>query len=141
MDSREVLIEELKKQLDRLKEIRERGLLSGEFKVWYNKCISTIEEIFGADSSYVIRFKAIAYSPAQQNARTPEGLKRKAFFSGLFQASELIKDCLIHSSNNQKKLDTSIPNSIQFIENLCNRFHRIVRQLCTEYRSRKLISI
>lgn len=101
MDSIKVVIQEIQKQLDRIDEIRQRGFLSSEFKVWHNKCLSMIEEIFGAESSYVCRFKGITYSHPQENTRTPEFLKNKAFSSGLDQVKELIEDCINYLSDNE----------------------------------------
>jgi hypothetical protein len=141
MDSIKVVIQELQKQLDRIDEIRQRGLLSSEFKVWHNKCLSMIEEVFGTESSYVRRFKGITYSHPQENTRTPELLKKKAFSSGLYQVKELIENCINYLSDNDQKLDKPIQRNIQFIETLCHRFPRIVRQISKEYRGRKTVTI
>lgn len=140
MDSKKTVIEELQKQLDCMDNVCEKGSLSGEFKVWYNNCLLTIESIFGIDSSYVRTFKEINYSSPQENTRTPEGLKRKFFLSGLDQAKAVIESCISHISEPQQKSDASV-RAIQFIEDLCNRFHSVARQICTEYRGRKPIPI
>lgn len=134
-------IEELQKQVVYIDEIYEKGLLSSEFKIWYNKSFSLIEDIFGTDSSYAHRFKSIIFLPSQDNARTPEGLKKKAFALGLNQVRDLLETCIKHISKNEQKPDKLAKESIQFIENLCNRFPCIAKQICTEYRSKRLLSI
>lgn len=135
------MIEELQRQLDCINEVRRRGPFSSEFEAWRNKCLSTIEGILGTDSSYAGRFKAITYLPHPASTRVPEVLRENKFLSGLDQARLLMEDCSRYISEQEQELDNLTHKSVQFIENLCNRFPRISRQICTEYRGRKSINI
>ena len=136
MDSKKTVIEELQKQLHCIDNIREKSSLSSDFKVWYNNCLLTIESIFGINYSYAQRFKNINYLSPRENTRTPEGLKKNFFLSGINQAKALIESCISHISVHEQQSDSSA-RAIQFIEDLCNRFYVVARQICREYRGRK----
>ncbi|MBW4582053.1 MAG: hypothetical protein KME42_21015 [Tildeniella nuda ZEHNDER 1965/U140] len=135
------VIEDLQKHLECIDEISTKGILSHEFKIWHDKILTILEEIFGLNSVYVQRFKDVSYLPQNEHSRTPELIKIKAFESGLKRAESLILDCIRVINNNYYALNYSQQSAIEFIENLCNRFPRIAKQLCTEYRGRKIRSI
>jgi hypothetical protein len=135
------LAEELQDLLETIDEIDIGGFLSPKFKIWHDKTLAVLKEAFGLDSEYVKRFEHINYLPSHKSSRTPEFLKPKAFKSGLGQAKSLISECLTFLNNNYHVLDDSHQSPIQFIEELCNRFPRIAKHICTEYRGRKVANI
>jgi hypothetical protein len=141
MEHKQLVIEDLQKHLECIDEISTKGLLSHEFKIWHDKILTNLEEIFGSNSAYVQRFKCVSYLPLHENSRTPELVKIKAFKSGLKQTESLISDCIGVINNNYYSLKYSQQGAIEFIENLCNRFPRIAKQICTEYRGRRIHNI
>jgi REase_DpnII-MboI len=134
-------VEELQELLETIDEINTRGVLSDRLKIWHSKTLAVLKETFGLDSEYVKRFEHITYLPSHENSRTPELLKTKAFKSGLEQAKSLISECLRTLNSNYHVLNDLQQNAIQFIEGLCNRFPRIAKHICTEYRGKKVANI
>lgn len=137
---KQLALESLKKQLDCIDELYLKGLFSSDFKIWQVSSTMALESLFGSDSPFVRSFKDIKYLPDQKNLRVPEVVKKKTFESGLKQAKETILACFKFLNNHEYTLDSK-HDDIQFIKDLCSRFHLIAKKTCTQYRGRKLIAI
>jgi REase_DpnII-MboI len=133
------MTEELQEQLEYIDEIRKKGLISNEFKAWHSKCVLIIENIFGANSIQIQRFKNISFSPQNEGSRTPNFSREKSFLSGLNEAKILISSCIKNFDQPESKY--SRKEDIQFIENLCIYFPRVARQISAKYRNRNFIDI
>jgi len=89
-------IEELKRQVDEIDNVRKKPRMSPKFRAWQNQTSDILSHVFGRKSKQVKDFGNIQYTLAAFSNQTPESKFDEVFQQGLKKAaivlSSLIKD-------------------------------------------------
>jgi REase_DpnII-MboI len=131
--------EEFDEYLEDIDSLRDLNSLSSYFKAWHTKVMRSIEEVCGDNSEYAQSFMKIQYRGNKD--RAPELLNKKAFQAGLDEAKLLISKIIRFVEAENLSSENPHQNDVQVVLNLCRRFPRVIRQITTKYRDRKVDDI
>lgn len=80
-------LDELKRLIDEIDNVRKKPRLSPKFKSWQNEASELLEKLFGRNSKQVKEFDRIPYSLASFSNQTPDSKFDEAFQQGLKTAA------------------------------------------------------
>lgn len=120
-------IELINNQIDKIAELRSRPASSSLFDGWKRHTEVIIEQIFGIDSRNISDFQSVNY----RNAFLGEINYNNSFLRGLNSAKEILNSMIqeIQSFQETPTNELKDVDSIRIVENICNRFHLVARQI------------
>lgn len=136
-------IEKLKCQLKKVNELRQRRYDCQEFKEWRRDTVVALKKIFKGDNgSHAEEFEKISYSPMMFTLGGDDTPFYRAHASGLDSAEAKLKS-MIKELEEWGIDENSQPsfNAIAIIENLCERFHLVVRKLKARHDNRETLAV
>jgi hypothetical protein len=132
-------IEELQAQLKKIARLKEMSCDNQDFKKWRRDTKVLLANMFGGDNkSHVGEFAAIEYSPrvwslTQDNTARCQGSYRKGLETSEAVLESMIKEIEEWGFDQAKE---PLFDATAIIENLCSRFHLVVRQLKSRHDNR-----
>ncbi len=131
----------LQKQITEIETLKWMKRGSPQLYAWEKKTSRILENIFGNESSYKKDFDDISYSSSLLISGMTEDDYQNPYIQWLDQAELLLKWMLdeieeVNYENQKQEGDALIT-----LENICNKFHSLVRQLRTRYSNRSTIDI
>lgn len=135
-------IEKLQQQIDAIESLKRKAKFSPEFKKWHRDTQITIERIFGKNGRHLSDFTTIRYNLSTFSSSTPDCKFTARFHEGLDNAGEILKSMIdeITEWGIDENTQPSF-NAIAIIENLCERFHLVVRQLKARHDNRETLAV
>ena len=135
-------VEILQRQIDLIKTIKQKKRFSPDYKKWRRDTEVAIERIFGKNGRHLSDFTKIRYNLGSYSSRTPESKFQEKFTNGLDNAGEILKSMIdeITEWGIDENAQPSF-NAIAIIENLCERFHLVVRQLKARHDNRETLAV
>jgi hypothetical protein len=136
-------IELLKKQIEKADPLKREEQFSANFKKWRRDTEIIIEKIFGKDSRHLKDFDGISYSLSIFTSNTPDYAFQKRYVEGLDEAKQILNSMIdeINEFGFDGQNQSFKTDSLTVIENICNRFHLVARQLRSRHSSRPTIEI
>jgi len=130
---REKALEILNQQIEFIPEIKNKRILSSEFKKWKRDTEIAIQKIFGQATRHIDDFTKIRYYLGSSLER-----EDRAYFCRSLDDAEAILQSFIDELLKYPDDESNIPerNSIAVIEQICFRFHRVARELRSRYDQR-----
>lgn len=142
--NKEKAIEQLETQKDELNQFQGFTRLSPEFKKWHRDTQIVISKIFGDNTRHLKDFLEIRFSPQVSNRRRTPQIIEARYRSGLKEAS-VVLDSFIKEINNygiEENGNYSFENEwIANVRNICDRFHKVSRQLRSRHANRNSLSV
>lgn len=138
---KEQTIEKLTHQLKYIDNFQQ-VYLTDDFYQWKRDTEITIEHIFGSDKRHLTDFKEInfiaKYASRSENY-TSDGISQ----DGLKQARAVLRSMIEEVKNHWDELIDHKPviTSLEIIENICDKFHLLVRQLKIRHDNRNSLEI
>ena len=113
-----------------------------EFRKWKRDTEAAIEKIFGCDSNYLNDFSHISYSLNIYSKCIPKARYYQAYLHGLGNA-EIMLSSMISELEEYGVEDHSPaqPDALSVIEHVCQRFHRVARQLQQRHNDRPTFDV
>lgn len=143
MDNKKA-IEKLKCQLNEIAQLRRLSYGNQEFKEWQRDTKVALNKIFAGDnSSHVSELLKISYSPAAISLGGDNTQRfQEAYLKGL-ESSEAVLKSMIKEIEEWGIDENAQPSfdAIEIIENLCERFHLVVRQLKARHDNRETLAV
>jgi hypothetical protein len=138
MFSKQSAIEKIRQQQDQIDKLKTRSVSSPKFKKWKRDTEVIIENIFGDSGRHLADFSNISYVSMSFSASA----ERKRYLQGLEEARAIL-DSFIEEINSfwEESPPIESPDRLALIENLCNRFHLVVKQLRTRHNTRETLTI
>lgn len=135
-------IEILQRQIALIETIKRKRRLSPDYKKWRRDTEVAIEHIFGKDGRHLSDFTKIRYNLGAFSSSTPDYKFQEVFRNGLDNAGEILKSMIdeITEWGIDENAQPSF-NAIVIIENLCERFHLVVRQLKARHGNRETLIV
>lgn len=132
-------IELINNQIDEIAKLRSRPAFSSLFDGWKRHTEVIIEKIFGVRSRHISDFQNVNY----RNAFLGEINYNNSFLRGLNSAKEILNSMIqeIQSFQDKPTNESKGVDSIRIVENICNRFPKVVRQLKQRHAGRSTICI
>jgi len=141
MDKQKV-IEKLQQQIDLIGRVKQRKRFSPEYKKWHRDTQIAIERIFGKDGRHLQDFTKIRFNLASYSSSTPESRFDERFREGLDNAGQILNSMIDEIKEwGIDESEESPSNATAIIENLCNRFHLVVRQLKSRHDNRDTLVV
>ena len=140
----QVIIDKINKALDEFNSFHHNQVDSEEFKKWYRNTVVLFQRDLGED--YARQFTKLSYRPTRPSLRTDSFYCKKAFANAKINVNALLKS-FVDEINDYgiKQPESSQPesglSSFKHIENICNKFHSVVRQLRARYDERDTIDV
>ena len=136
-------IELLTKQIEKTDSLKKEEQFSASFKKWKRDTEIVIEKIFGKDSRHLKDFEGISYSLSIFTNNTPDYAFQKRYVEGLDVAKQILNSMIdeIKEFGFDGQIQSLKTDSLGVIENICNRFHLVARQLRSRYSNRATIEI
>jgi hypothetical protein len=136
-------IELLKNQVEKAEPLKRDKDFSPCFKKWRRDTEIVIEKIFGKDSRHLRDFDGISYSLSAFSTATPDYVFQQRFVEGLVEAQQILNSMIdeINEFGFDGQNESLEGDSLTVIENVCNRFHLVARQLRSRHSSRATIEI
>lgn len=135
-------IEKLQQQIALIETIKQRERFSPEYKKWHRDTQVAIERIFGKEGRHLNDFTKIPYSLVICSSSTPDAEFVQAFRKGLDNAGQILNSMIDEIKEwGIDENDQAPVNATAIIENLCNRFHIVVRQLKSRHEKRDTLVV
>ncbi|AQY21047.1 PD-(D/E)XK nuclease domain-containing protein [Riemerella anatipestifer] len=141
--NRDRAIELIKKQIDISDSLKHKEKFSSDFKKWKRDTEIIIEKIFGDSSRHLSDFKKISYSLSFFTNTTPDYRFHEAYIEGIDEGKTVLTS-MVDEINEFGIENESIdynPNTLAIIENICNKFHLVARQLRYRHANRETLEI
>lgn len=136
-------IELLKQQIEKANPLKIEERFSPNFIKWKRDTEIVIEKIFGKDSRHLKDFDGINYHLLWCTSLTPDSEFQEEFNKGIDEAKQILNSMVdevlefgIENEKHFQKVD-----SLNIIENICNRFHLVARLLRSRYNNRTTLEI
>lgn len=136
-------IELLQKQLEDIDSIKNQCEVSPQYLDWKEKTLAIIKVIFGDDSEYYLNFNAIKVVPKVKGLSAITGVSAEpgAYNRGLREYGSLIRGMITEIElRDDDELD-NLRDSISIVQNICNRFHQVARQMRSRHNNRPTIDV
>lgn len=141
MDSKRA-IELINKQIKQIESLKQKGIYSNDFKKWKRDTEVIIEKIFGSTTRHLSDLQEIRYSLSISTSGTTQADHHNAYVRGINSVNatlvSIVGEIEEFGLDNNKLL---LPDAISTIENIFNKFHKIVRQLKRRYSNRETLEI
>lgn len=134
----------LKSQIQNITEFK--GKYYGDnplFVKWRRDTEVLLKHVFGENSAQVIEFRGIGFSPWVFSSNTPDAEFQEAYINGLKRAEAILTSMQDEISVFMSaEVDNNPPqNGLIIVEQLCQRFHLVVRQLRHRHSSRSTFEV
>jgi hypothetical protein len=136
-------LELLNRQIENSEPVKAEKRFSPNFKKWKRDTEVIIEKIFGQESRHLSDFAGINYSLSFTTNRTPDYEYQQKFVKGIENATQVLHSMIdeinefgLDGDLRSEKIDT-----ISIIENICDRFHLVARQLRSRHSNRQTLEI
>lgn len=140
--TKEQSIAKLQQQLDLVNELKVKSYSSIEFVTWYRNTQVAIEQIFGKDKQQLQDFTNINFNRLIGSVRIPTFEYQRAFQRGLEQAGSILRALIIEIDDYwNDELSVPVRDHLLLVERICNRFHLVAQQICSQYRNRQIITV
>lgn len=135
-------IDLIEKQREQIAVLKQQESYSDAYKKWLRDTEVALEHIFGKDSRHKSDFSDISYSLSVFTGSTSDYEFVRAYYRGLDEANSILKS-MIEEIEEYGFGDegSGQPDALSIIENICNRFRLIVRQLRVRHASRDTLEI
>lgn len=135
-------IAKLRRQLIQIEELRAKPRFCAEFTKWHRDTEVAVEHIFGSDTRHLMDFRDISYDLHYSTSLTADTAYTKAYMRGLDEANSILQS-LIQEIDEYWPGDLAKASSsaLLSVENLCNRFHLVVRQLKSRHDQRTRLAV
>ena len=136
-------IELLTKQIEFANNLRNQEKFSSDFKKWKRDTEIIIEKVFGDSTRHLNDFDKIDYSLSFSFSDTPDWEFQEAYLNGINEAQTVLSSMIDEINEfgiENENLDYN-PNVLSIIENICNKFHLVARQLRNRHSSRETLEI
>jgi hypothetical protein len=143
---KEKAIQKLERQLELINDLQFKPRFSQDFQKWKRDTEVAIEHIFGAETRHIKDFNQVQYSLGIVTTNTPEGYYEGAFRGGLATACSVLQSFIDEIQEYWNEVDINryfpkTPETLRIIENLCNRFHLVARQLRSRHSNQPTLEI
>lgn len=137
-------IERLEQSKEKAKELIELNRKNQEFKKWLRNTEVAIERIFGRNTRHLEDFNAVSYYPTMLTNLTTEVHLQERYQSGIKNAITLIES-LVDEINDywtdEPKIASKDFTTMEKVELLIRKFHKVARQIKSRHSSRYTIEI
>ncbi|PYE41666.1 hypothetical protein HUB98_24220 [Paenibacillus barcinonensis] len=140
---KEQAIQKFERQIALADDLKASESFSPEFKKWQRDTEIIITKVFGEDTRHIKDFDDISYSLGIFSTGTPDSAFVEAYLEGLEEAKSILLS-FIQEINEfwTEVLEPKEDNlEIEKIQNLCNRFHLISRQIRSRHANRETLNI
>ncbi len=141
--NRERAVELIARQIEFVNKLNKQERFSADFKKWQRDTEIIIEKIFGDSSRHLNDFKKISYSLSFFSSSTPEYRFHEAYLEGIEEGKTVLVSMIDEINEfgiENESLDYN-PNILSIIENICNKFHLVARQLRNRHLNRETLEI
>jgi predicted house-cleaning noncanonical NTP pyrophosphatase (MazG superfamily) len=142
MLTKEQAIEKFHRQIRVISELRKQSGFSPEFTKWKRDTEVLIQNTFGEESRHTKDFTGIRFSLMIATNLTPDSAWREAYRKGL-DTSESILNSFIDEVEEywHDKSVSAVRDSLSIVEQFCNRFHLLVKQLGSRRENRETLNV
>lgn len=136
-------LELLQKQIDIANSLKNQEQFSPNFKKWKRDTEIVIQKTFGEDSRHINDFNKIRYSLSAYSSATPDSAFYQAYLRGIEEAKQVLASMIdeINEFGLPEGENKGAVSSLALIENLCNRFHLVARQVRQRHANRSTLEI
>lgn len=138
-------IEKLRRQQKLIDYLKSKPSSSSDFEKWHRDTQVAIENIFGNETRHLGDFNNISYSLLEWEEETPNIEFDMVYYRGLDRAHSVLESMIDEISEYWKeqkyRAQISKPDPVALIENVCNRFYLVARQIQQRYNKRRTIII
>ncbi|SRR6266550_1436254 len=129
----------LQAQIDAISAIRR----DDTFVKWRRDTELLIEHVFGPDTRHLRDFKSVGFRPSSYNMSDPEPVFARAFERGRQNARAVLQSMVDEVRTYWSDQPTSVlsQGAIARLEQICQRFHLVARQLRDRHESRSTLEI
>ena len=140
MVDKQKAFEILQRQIDFVETLKHKERFSPDFKKWQRDTEVAIEKIFGENGRHLGDFRRIGYALNWPDISESDHILE--YQQGLDDARKIIESMVDEITEyGTGDNDQSSTDSIAVIENVCERFHLVVRQLRERHDSRETLSV
>ncbi len=135
-------IGKLERQRSLISQLKSKPRSSPEFKKWRRDTEVAIEKIFGKDTRHLEDFISVKYNPLMYAIGTTDNVFDETYRKGLDEAASVLNslvDEVTEYWNDEPA--TPVKDDISLIERTCERFHLVVRQLCSRREDRETLKV
>lgn len=115
------------------------------FAKWHSDCRIAVARIFGNESRNLKDFESVNYSPGTYTLDNADAAFKRAQKSGIEQANAKILSYIDEIVNfglaDDSEISDQSVSTISILENICQKFHRVARQLRVRHNSRPTIDV
>jgi hypothetical protein len=135
-------IARIENQISQIDEIASMPRFSPEFKKWKRDTEVAIERIFGEETRHVKDFADIRYNLGMFTNLTPDSAFDERFREGLQNARQILYSFIEEIKEYwDDEPQPASRNAIATIENICHRFHAVVRRMRQRYNNRDTLNV
>lgn len=138
-------IGKLRRQQKLIDDLKSKPSSSSDFEKWHHDTQVAIENIFGKETRHLGDFNNISYTLLGWEEDTPNIEFVMVYHRGLDRARSVLESMINEISEYWKeqnyRAQISKPDPVALIENFCNRFDLVVRQIQQRYKKRRTIII
>jgi hypothetical protein len=139
---KEKALEKFQKQIDLIPDLKNKPRFSPDFNKWYRDTEILIERVFGKETRNIKDFSDISYAITVGSINIPDHEIETRFHKGLDNASAILQSFIDEIIEYwDEKPHTTDRDSINIIENICNRFHLVDKQLRSRRENRNTLEI
>jgi len=141
---KEKAIEKLQRQLNKIAKLRQMSYGNQDFKKWRRDTKVLLANMFGGgNNNHVREFAAIRYSPRVYSAIHDNTARFQGSYLVGIETSEAVLESMIKEIEEWGIDQGKEPlfDATAIIENLCNRFHLVVRQLKRRHEKRDTLVV
>jgi len=139
----------LRRQIQRIDDVKMRPRLSPEFQKWKRDTEIAIENIFGTNTRHSEDFGGIRYGLGAFTNLTPESAFEEAFRSGLEDARAVLQSFIDEVSEywddpadrDLGGVGAAAVSALQRVETICRRFHLVARQIRARHSDRSTLEV
>ncbi|MGB3491139.1 MAG: hypothetical protein WBA57_00315 [Elainellaceae cyanobacterium] len=142
MISKEKAIEKLHQQIAAIPELKKKVRFSPEFKKWQRDTQVLIQKIFGEGNQHTKDFDNIRFSVVVASNRTHDSAREKAYQDGLDDAKSILQSFIDEVNDYwDDKFVSADRGCLSIVEQICNRFHFIVKQIRRRHDNRDTLDV
>ena len=138
-------IEKLRRQQKLIDDLKTKPSSSSDFEKWHRDTQVAIENIFGKETRHLGYFNNISYTLLGWEEDTPNIEFVMVYHRGLDRARSVLESMIDEISEYWKEQNNraqiSKPDPVALIENVCNRFDLVVRQIKQRHNKRHTLKI
>lgn len=135
-------LELLKRQLVVVDGLKSVSRKASEFDRWWEGTRTIIANLFGQESSQLTNFTLVSYSLSFFSSSTPDSQFHQAYVNGLENAAAQLEAMLMEIETFwQDEATPSVPEPMEYLLNIFERFHNVARQLRARHGKRETLYV